>query len=479
MKKYQVLIFIIIIFLILGVIAFLFPENGIKITEDFQLYFANYKKYFTAKETNKLDSIRFDTLSIDDIAIDSFDLEEVKKNLTPIEFPKKDTTILNAFFAKLNKISEIGKVRVLHYGDSQIEGDRITSLIRNKLQAKFGGNAIGLVSPITNYAQWSILQDASDNWLKFLGFCDIDTVVKHRKYGPMINFCRFTPVNNDTVWKRPEKITSAYIHYSKSKLGYSNTSIFKKVSVYYGNSNESCGIVIKSGGETLAKDSLLAGKDFYVYTYMSDKYLSDITIEFQGYDSPDIYGISLEDNYGITVDNIGLRGCSGDIFANQDANFLSKCFSHISADLFILQFGGNAIPNIKDKKGITNFCNYFKMHLRFLKQLNPNAAVIVIGPSDMSTKIKGEYVTYPLLEDFINEFKSACLACNACYWDCFQAMGGKNSMPYWVKAEPSLAAEDYTHFSPQGALLISNQFYNALILEYMKSTNKNAKKKKI
>jgi lysophospholipase L1-like esterase len=45
-------------------------------------------------------------------------------------------------------------------------------------------------------------------------------------------------------------------------------------------------------------------------------------------------------------------------------------------------------------------------------------------------------------------------------------MGGHNSMPSWVNAQPELARPDYVHFSARGARLVANMFYNALILEY-------------
>ena len=48
----------------------------------------------------------------------------------------------------------------------------------------------------------------------------------------------------------------------------------------------------------------------------------------------------------------------------------------------------------------------------------------------------------------------------------YEGMGGYNSMPSWVNAEPELARPDYVHFSPRGAKLIANMFYNALIFEY-------------
>ncbi len=45
-------------------------------------------------------------------------------------------------------------------------------------------------------------------------------------------------------------------------------------------------------------------------------------------------------------------------------------------------------------------------------------------------------------------------------------MGGRNSMVSWVQADPPLAAEDYTHFSPQGARKVGELFYDALIADF-------------
>ena len=51
---------------------------------------------------------------------------------------------LQAFYASL---ADAGtkKIRVVHYGDSQIEEDRMTQQIRETLQAAYGGSGVGLV----------------------------------------------------------------------------------------------------------------------------------------------------------------------------------------------------------------------------------------------------------------------------------------------------------------------------------------------
>jgi lysophospholipase L1-like esterase len=60
-------------------------------------------------------------------------------------------------------------------------------------------------------------------------------------------------------------------------------------------------------------------------------------------------------------------------------------------------------------------------------------------------------------------FKSGCA-----YWDLFEAMGGLNSMPQWVKSKPALATSDYVHFTDLGARVMGKMFCAALNQEYEK-----------
>ena len=62
--------------------------------------------------------------------------------------------------------------------------------------------------------------------------------------------------------------------------------------------------------------------------------------------------------------------------------------------------------------------------------------------------------------------KRAAFRADCAFWDLFEAMGGKNSMPSWVFADPPLAGKDFTHFTITGSRLIGEMFYQALIYEY-------------
>jgi lysophospholipase L1-like esterase len=478
MKPKQILIFILSVIAMLASIMFVFPKEGIKLSDNLVLYFPDFKEMFS--KTNP--SVDIDSIINNQINIDSLenlmeedsttvlDIEALKKLITPIEYPNNDSTLLYPFFAKLNNIEQLGKVRITHYGDSQIEGDRITSFIRYKLQARFGGKGYGLNTVSSLYAQFSMIQENSDNWNRYTSYINIDEKIKHNKYGAMAAYSRFTPIR-DSLEPISEVITEAWISFTKSNLCYQNTQSFKQVSLYYGNSISPTKIEITVNDTIALSDMLKIDTGLNVLRYLAPNYIDNIRFDFKGYESPDFYGISFEDDHGLIIDNIGLRGSSGTMFRRINSQQLSEMYALMGTDLFILQFGGNVMPYIKTEEEAEQHADYFYYQIKYLQNLVPDVKIIVVGPSDMSTKIKDKYATYPLLEKVRDELKNASFEAGAAYWDMYGAMGGKNSMKAWVNSDPPLASTDYTHFTPQGAQVIGNMLYNALIVEYTQYAN--------
>ena len=126
-----------------------FPENGTSVF-GLHLNFPTISKFYSLNEDTlitidekqqelekilaklKLDSIKID-LQLKKQIQDSID-DAWKK----LQYPENDKTILYAFFQQLDNARN-EKVRIMHFGDSQIEADRITSYVRNELQKVFGG----------------------------------------------------------------------------------------------------------------------------------------------------------------------------------------------------------------------------------------------------------------------------------------------------------------------------------------------------
>jgi len=155
MKPFHSLAFLVSVFLVLSALAYIFPENGIKISNSISLKFYTLNDLFKKKNSADISSIIesakkneiFDTQktqNIDTLLNDtSLTLHkqisiEVDTVLRQIEFPENNQKLLNSFFASLSNISQSNDlVRILHYGDSQIEADRITSYIRIRPQSQF------------------------------------------------------------------------------------------------------------------------------------------------------------------------------------------------------------------------------------------------------------------------------------------------------------------------------------------------------
>jgi hypothetical protein len=86
-----------------------------------------------------------------------------------LHYPNGDKQVLWPLFAswKQRTIRCHIRLRIMHYGDSQLEGDRITAYLRNKLQSQFGGTGPGLVAVADIVPSFSIDRVISDNWIRY------------------------------------------------------------------------------------------------------------------------------------------------------------------------------------------------------------------------------------------------------------------------------------------------------------------------
>jgi len=130
-----------------------------------------------------------------------------------------------------------------------------------------------------------------------------------------------------------------------------------------------------------------------------------------------------------------------------------------------LEFGGNAVPYM-DKNAIDHYCNSLSRQITFLRNICPEAKFLMIGPSDMSTKVDGQLTSYPLLSYLVEAMKAAVTQNGAAFWNMYEVIGGHNSMIEWVEHSPALAAPDYIHFTSKGIERIAALFCETLMVYY-------------
>ena len=203
-------------------------------------------------------------------------------------------------------------------------------------------------------------------------------------------------------------------------------------------------------GYVLAKDSMYTIGDFLPDSCVR----CEIHLQGKG----KVYGVSLETATGVIVDNIPMRGCSGNIFTKIDSTQLSDFYRGTNTRLIILQFGGNMIPQTENPSTISGYVRTtLRQQVRYIRSCAPEASILFVGPSDMSTNIDGQMTTYPLVPYMDKLLKKMAAEEQIAYWSMYDAMGGKDSMVRWV--EVGLAGSDYVHFTRAGANKVGKMLY--------------------
>ena len=516
MKPYKILLYLLSIFLLLAVVSFIFPKEGLYIGNNFLLRFPDIQQFTSLHQTDQVtiqdildtqqlnfvadsnnfhtsDSLKHledsvsavpDSLKVE-IKTDTLSVSDStgkkKQKQTPgsihqhIEYPDNDKSVLYPFFNQLSRLKNSGElIRVLHYGDSQIEGDRITSYIRNELQQQFGGSGVGMFPPVLiKGTSISLHHQLAGSWERYTIKSIENGNIYHKRLGALMSFGRFAP-----VYARSKDLYAGEINLKKSNITYLRTREFKRCRVFYGFNEKPFIAELKYKDQTLDAELIPPSHQLQTLSWNIDGSLNEITIRFRGEDSPDIYAVAIDDHKGVAVDNIPLRGSSGTDFTRTDMAFFRSMYQKLNAKLLIMQFGVNLVPHIIDD--YSYYEKQFYKQLKTLKGLRPDISIIVIGVSDMSRNVMGQYKSYPNIEKIRDAQKNAAFRAGCAFWDMYEAMGGKNSMPAWVNANPPLAKTDFTHFTWKGSVIISKMFYDAFIndyFEYINNTNSLAQNK--
>jgi lysophospholipase L1-like esterase len=476
-KPSTTLKFILSILGICGLIAWFFPEDGIQLFGKTKLKFADRSIFFPDTTKDKSKAIQ-DLLASYEIIADSTGMAdslsaieaEKRKEQIKILVPQDQSHPLGNFFVAIDalKKGELQQLRVIHFGDSQIEGDRITGYLREQWQKKYGGNGPGLLPAFEVVPSSGIDQNNEGNWKRYAMFGERDTIIKHNRYGVLANFGRFIEPLTDSLLTEKK---NGKIILSPSKMGHSRARSYNKLRMWLGDNRDTVAISIYNNDSLIAVDKINPG-GAREKSWSLGGTPSELSIQFEGKDSPNIWGISLESNKGVIVDNVGMRGSSGTIFKKMDRSLLTSQLHSLNPALFILQFGGNTVPHIESKEQADEYGNWFGGQIKLLKQICPGASVLVIGPSDMAYKEGQEFVSYPFIEEVRDALKSATFAEGGSYWDLYEVMGGENSMASWVTADPPLAAPDYVHFSPKGARTVAELLMKSIEEEHVKWKSK-------
>ena len=316
MTPVKVLLSIISLYLVLGLMALAYPEDGIHVG-DTTLRYPKLSQVFEKAETttdsagNKVkveqvdpeDAIRqmMEETKAKQFAAYSDSLKYYedffREGRTRFDLPNNDLTWFDRFFTSLqNAQKDSSVVHVIHYGDSQLEEDRISSTIREDLQTEFGGNGPGMLPAVMHIPSQSTSQWNNGDLQRYIIFGPKEEHATHNRYGPL---AQVGELNGSAVIgvKKREGRKDMFPHvggYSTIKVLSSNKGSLKLRLTYEHEVTEQVGtnadgspkLKIKNKKETAAAPAVEKFTKLNVYTWKLPDTTSNIKLYIQRSLSP-------------------------------------------------------------------------------------------------------------------------------------------------------------------------------------------------
>lgn len=461
MKSYKILAFIFSVIALLALLCSFYPEDGIVI--------GPFGEDAVGKSPLRL---QFPSISQvlggDDAGDDAEDPEELlERRLESIKnarrnqfydyfendparfyFPEDSITLFDSLFQAFENAGE-EPLRVVHYGDSQIEIDRVTAALRAALQTRFGGRGPGAQMIGRQLYNYSVSQASTRELPRRMAYGPASARAGHNGYGPLAQMTRLD--------------SSVTVSYNPRKDNVNPSATYNRLTVMAGNIRGRLRVTVGGDTRIVTPDSLKGDKIAFIDFDLADS-AKTCSIALSG--SADLYGALLDGSEGISVDNVPMRGCSGTIFTRVNADHFREYFEKKNVRLIILQYGGNTVPYMNSGKQISDYGKNIEKQINYLRTLAPGAYFLFIGPSDMSTRIQGKMQTYPKLPMLVDTLRTYSNKAGAVFWDMYGAMGGHGSMARWASSQPPLAGSDHVHFTKLGADRMGDMLTKSLLLYY-------------
>lgn len=353
-----------------------------------------------------------------------------------------------SFCRKAGKADSLNRViRVLHMGDSQIEADRITSVLRRHFQNMYGGSGPGFVMPVDPLRiNANVSASNSGNWTLSYSY-------KKENYPFPVRY----GFPGKAAWFSDTTGTITL-----SPIAWKSQRIRRYPNIQLMLSSGTAPIFIETELDGQFRYDTLSTslEKLHLLSYEATPYPKKVAFRFSASQSPVIHGVTLDHTGGVAVDNLPMRGRPWPGIRIADHKMLQEMSEQLNIGFIILQFGTNVLPTKTD-----NY-NFYRIHflkeLQLLRKLLPDIPVLVIGVQAAAESEAGEMVAMEHAELILDAQKSATLACNMAFFDLHKVMGGSQGAIEWANESPSLMLTDHMHFSRKGARFVGDQIWAAL-----------------
>lgn len=327
-------------------------------------------------------------------------------------------------------------VNIAFLGDSFIEGDILVEPFRKALQAKYGGKGVGYVplTSVTARFRQSIKHRFSGSWE------DINALKAPRGSHFLIS----------GSYQRP---TGA------AEVSYDNLSPVDRATLLYTAQDSLTMTLEVNKGEEASQ--LLSSTGGSLKGVSVGRGVSSLTMRFPASDTaPRLYGVLMDGDRGVRVDNMSLRGSSGLQLGGISGTLSRDLHDLRPYQLIVLAYGLNVVS----PKDVHNSYGYYYKGMdrvmQTLHEIYPEAIFLILSISDRGQLYDGAVYTLPGVPRMVEVQERLARKYGALFFNTYgtiKSLGGIESF-----VSKGWAAKDYTHMSAAGGRAISRKLVEDL-----------------
>ncbi len=363
-----------------------------------------------------------------------------------------NTEALHPFFQQLReqKAKHQSRISILHIGDSHIQADFISAILRTNLQKEFGNAGRGLITPLRVAGSNEPFNYKTSGNIR----CDHkrcvfieDTLFEYGIGGHTVK------TDNDSLQIRIKTFDYAPINYG-----------FNKFTLFHLKDSSAFSFVISdtSGNYLATLDSRQPGLFPNTSETTLPQYTNEIILSAKREDSiqtgSSIFGMMVQnDSSGIMLHTVGVNGAEAFHFVN--AKYFAEQTQVLYPSFIIISLGTNEAQRKPFDKALTTA--RLDSLVKILKFVHPDIPILLTTPPDSYYARKYYNPSVAAMHSIIVEYAKNY---NLAVWDLFSIAGGYKSCYQWKKY--GLLRRDGVHFTRAGYDFQGGLLYKALVKAY-------------
>jgi len=364
---------------------------------------------------------------------------------------------LEPFFTQLRAMEagEKHQTRILHWGDSHTAADMFTGEMRARLQTRFGDAGAGFSAagyPFLGYRIHGTRRAQTGGWV---------TLGTHlRDVGDGLLGLGGVAIETDL----PNESASVEADAEEAEIFYLTQPNGGRIAIYEGDNSP----LTRGGVEPIATLDTAGETGAGAFTLPAANELGrHRRLEARTLDAKPVrlFGFVTANEKGLTYETMGINGAEASLITKWNETIQSFYITRRAPALIVLDYGTNEAAH--DWTG-AGYKEMFLSLLARLKKAAPDAAFLVLGPTDRDLKAgRRKWANFHGTERITEAQRAACKEFGCAFWSQQEAMGGWGSMSEWAKK--GLAQGDHTHLTGPGYVKLADDLSAALIDAYEKS----------